>query len=475
MCSGMGIKMKRLSMRAKITLWFTAALIMVVLFTYFIMLTASNQILQKTIRDSLVETVENNYNEIRYYGSMEEVAPDKDASHFLRFENGILEVNDDFLDAVNQVYTGLYDDDGTLIYGENPVSGSVSDIKFMDSRIQSKKVKGVRYYIFDRKLSAKGMEGLWMRGVVSEAQGTTQMTGIIRLSVIILPLLVLVAAVGGYFLVKGSLRPLQQISETAVQIGRENDLKKRIDIGAGKDELHQLADTFNDMLDKLEKAFETERQFISDASHELRTPMSVISAQCEMSLEQRRSPEEYEKALQVISRQSRKLSKLINDMLEFTRLEAGADRYKKEPVDMTELTASLCEDMALIRENGITLTYEAQEKIMYTGNRELLSRLLMNLVSNAYRYGKKDGHIVVSLRKEKDAVLLSVTDDGIGIAREEQEKIFRRFYQTDNSRFHAGIGLGLAMAKEIVHFHGGEITVESRIGEGSTFLVRLPC
>ena len=142
-----------------------------------------------------------------------------------------------------------------------------------------------------------------------------------------------------------------------------------------------------------------------------------------------------------------------------------------EPIDFTELVSFVCADMALIREKGITLQCEAEEGILFCGNRELLTRLLTNLISNAYRYGKENGHIWVRLRKENSKIRLAVQDDGIGIAKEEQQKIFQRFYQADNSRSGPGIGLGLSMAQEIAHFHGGEITVESDLERGSTFTV----
>lgn len=465
--------MKRLSLRAKIMLWYTAALLVVVLFTYITVLSVSDRILQKTVRDNLIETVENNYNKIRFYSGLEEAGEGADTSHFFPFASGYLEIYDDFLDAVNEVYTALYDTDASLLYGENPISGATAGLRFRDSRIQTVRENGTVYYVFDRKLTLKGLDGLWIRGVVTENQGAVQMTTITRVSLILLPVIVIVSCAGGYYAVKRMLRPIQQISETARQIGRENDLKKRIRLGGGRDELHQLADTFNDMFDKLEKAFETEQRFISDASHELRTPLSVISAQCEYSLEEPRSPEEYERAFQVVQRQAGKMTRMVGDMLDFTRLEAGTGRQEMETLDLSELVTSLCADLALIGENGITLTCRAEEGITVTGNRGLLSRMLANLVVNAYRYGKQNGHILVTLRREKQAILLSVEDDGIGIAREEQEKIFQRFYQSDASRAGAGAGLGLSMASEIARFHGGSITVTSEPGVGSTFTVRL--
>lgn len=466
--------MKRLSIRFKITFWFTMALILIMLLTYFITFSVSNQMIQKTIRDSLIETVEHNVDEIEFYQSIEEMNLSGDVDHFLEYGNGYLEVDDDFLDAVNDVYTTLYHADGSFLYGENPIAGKTEGYPFTDSKVQQTKIDGTIYYLFDRKLTADGLEGLWLRGVVSEEQGAAQMSDIMRLSLILMPTLVIAASIGGYLITRRMLRPIQKISDTARQIGKDHNLKKRIELGAGDDELHQLAASFNEMFDKLERSFEAERQFTSDASHELRTPVSVIAAQCELSLEKPRSPEEYEEAIRTIQRQSKKMSRLIGDMLEFTRLEVNHERYRRENFNFTELVESVCTDMALIRDKEITLQYEAAEGIEFCGNQELLTRLLTNLISNAYRYGKEHGHIWVYLQRANGEIHLTVQDDGVGIAKEEQEKIFRRFYQTDASRTNSGMGLGLSMAQEIAHFHRGEITVESTLDAGSTFQVRLP-
>ncbi len=466
--------MRRLSIRFKITFWFTMALILIMLLTYYITFSVSSQIIRKTIRDSLIETVENNVDEIEFYPSIEDVDLSDDVDHFLEYANGYLEVDDDFLDAVNDVYTALYHVDGVLLYGENPIAGEIEGFPFIDSQVQQTTIDGTLYYIFDRRLTADGLDGLWLRGVVSEEQGAAQMSDIVRLSLILMPLLVIAASGGGYLIARRMLRPIQKISDTARQIGKDNDLKKRIELGAGNDELHQLADSFNDMFEKLERSFEAERRFTSDASHELRTPVSVIASQCEFSLEKPRSPAEYEEALRVIRRQSRKMARLINDMLDFTRLEGNAERYTKEPVDLTGLVESVCADMALIRDKNITLQYDAADGIVVCGDRELLTRLLTNLISNAYRYGKENGHIAVRLQKANGAIRLTVRDDGIGIAEDEQQKIFQRFYQADASRAGAGMGLGLSMAQEIARFHGGEITVESVPGEGSAFTASFP-
>lgn len=462
--------MKNLSIRVKITLWFTVILAFITTCTYVIVFSVNRRLLQKTIRDELIRTVEENVDEVEYYRSIG-IADLKEVDYYMAFGGGYLEIDDDFLDKVNEVYTSLYNENGVLLYGENPISKHTASLGFIDSKIQHLTLNGTLYYVFDRKLALQGLEGLWLRGVVSENQGMTQMTAITRLLLLFLPLFAVISVVSGYLFARRMLKPIQDISESASHIGNSGDLKKRIDIGEGRDELHQLAARFNEMFGRLEEAFEAERQFTSDASHELRTPVSVITAQCDISLEEARSVEEYQEALRTIQRQGRKMSRLINDMLDFTRLEMRAEGYARETIDMTELVQSVCFDMAMIKEKDISLNYETEADIKIYGNRQLLSRLLVNLITNAYRYGRENGFIFVSLKRKGQAAELSVSDNGIGIGEEEMQKIFRRFYQVDNSRSGAGTGLGLSMVYEIVQFHGGEIRVESELGKGSTFFV----
>ncbi|MCX4320209.1 MAG: ATP-binding protein [Lachnospiraceae bacterium] len=463
--------MRQLPIRFKITLWFTAALLVMFLSSYLLVRYLEHQGLQKNIRDNLVETVEHNVDEVEFYTNMDNIDLYNETDYFSVYRNGYLEIDDDFLDQVNEVYTGLYSTDMVLLYGENPVSRNTATLPFSDSKIQRVKEKGILYYVYDRKLTAKGLESLWLRGVVSEQQGLEHILQVTRLSLQILPLLVLVSAIGGYFLTKKMLKPIQEISNSAAKIGTGDDLKQRISLAPGNDELHQLARSFNQMFERLENAFEKERQFTSDASHELRTPVSVITAQCEFTLEKPRTGEEYENALETILRQSKKMSRLINDMLDYIRLEMRAESYKKETIDLTELVESLCFDMALIKEKDIVLSWEVEKNICFSGSRLLLSRLLTNLISNAYRYGKEEGHIFVCLKRREHQITLSVSDDGIGIAQEEQLKIFQRFYQADTSHSGSGTGLGLSMADQIVRFHKGSIRVESALGKGSTFYI----
>lgn len=167
------------------------------------------------------------------------------------------------------------------------------------------------------------------------------------------------------------------------------------------------------------------------------------------------------------------MSRLIDDMLVFTRMEQRNESYPKEYLNLSELVEDICQDMALLREKEITLTWELESDIFFEGNRLLITRLLTNLIGNAYRYGKQNGSIFVALN-QKEKILITVQDNGIGISREQQEKIFERFYRADTSRTLEGSGLGLAMVREIVQFYGGETKVFSELEKGSIFTVSLP-
>lgn len=465
--------MKNLSIRLKITIWFSAILLLVVGITFTTILWINRSVMQKNIRDNLIKTVEDNVDEVEFFDSLNESEIDYDKDIYISYKDGLLEIDDDFLDKVNGIITALYSENGVLLYGENRLISETSGIDFADEKLQKISFQGEGYYIFDRKLEGRRLDGLWLRGIVSENEDMERVTTVVHISLVALPVLLLLAVFGGYSVAKRMLKPINQITEAAAQISQGSDLKRRIGLGQGRDELHQLAAVFDDMFARLEAAFQTERQFTSDVSHELRTPMAVIMAQCEYILGEARSAEEYEEAFYVIQRQGRKMSRLIEDMLVFTRMEQNNESYPKETIDLSELMEDVCQDMALLKDKEITLTWKIEPDILFQGNRLLLTRLLTNLISNAYRYGKPNGSIYAAL-KQKDSIFIIVRDNGIGISEEQQERIFERFYRADAARTSEGTGLGLAMVREIVQFHGGEVRVSSESGKGSVFTVILP-
>lgn len=464
--------MKRAKLQWKLTCWFSASLLLMALLTFVIVFFVSHSVLQKNLKDELIHTVEDNLDEVEFYRSVSQMHIDGDTDQYIHYGVGYLEIDDDFLDQVNGICTGLYRENGELLYGENPIT-EVEIPAFADGVCHTVRQGGEVYYLFDRQLEQSPIRELWLRGVVAESQGDAPLRRIVRICLWCLGAMVLFAIGGGVAITRRALRPIRDLSQAAAQISGGDDLKKRIP-AAGNDELSQLAGAFNGMIQRLDEAFEAERQFASDASHELRTPMAVILAQCDEAMDADLSPEEYRQALRVIHRQGRRMNRMIAGMLECMRMERKSDLYAREDVDLSELTESLCQDLALIGEKGIQVTWQVADGIHFTGDRTLLSRLIANLVGNAYRYGRENGHTQVTLSREGEHILLSVADDGIGIAPDQQEKIFRRLYQGASHRNGEGVGLGLSMARQIARMYGGEIAVKSAPGAGSTFTVRLP-
>lgn len=269
--------------------------------------------------------------------------------------------------------------------------------------------------------------GLWLRGSVSVHQEDDKLTSVAGLSLVAMPLLLVLAVLGGYWIAGRTLRPIQTITAAAAEIGSGRDLKKRIALGAAATSCTGLPTPSTRCLTGWTRRSRPNGSLRRTPPHELRTPVSVIRAQCEYTLERDRSPEEYREALEVISRQSRRMTRLVEDMLSFTRLERRAEGCAAEPVDLSALVRSACEDLALIREKNITLTCEAADGVVVEGDRALLGRLLTNLVGNAYRYGRENGYIRVKVERADGCVLLSVEDNGVGIAPSSRKRCSTAF------------------------------------------------
>lgn len=449
-------------------------LIFLVTLSYVLVISVSNSVLLKNLRNDLIMTVEDNVDEVEYYDSLQGVIDDNDNDYYFAYEDGYVEIDDDFIGVMNGIYSVIYDESGVQIYGTDPTNKKTDGEAFSDKGLKTVYVGGKRYYIYDRRLANRGVENMWIRGIVSHEKADEPISDVARRSMIALIVLVILGIGGGYIIAMKSLKPIKDIEEVARDISQSGDLKKRIKLGKGNDELHSLANTFDTMFDRLEDSFESEKQFTNDVSHELRTPMAVIMAQCDYALGEEMTQEEYKESIELIRRQGSKMTKMITEMLEFSRIERRSEKYNVEELDFSELVENLCDDLALLKTKNITLECEVEPGIRVKGNRMLLTRLVSNLVSNAYRYGVKNGRINITLLSNSKNAMLSVKDDGIGIAKDEQEKIFRRFYQTDHSHNGGGTGLGLSMVKEIVSFHGGSVCVKSEPGQGSEFLVRIP-
>lgn len=322
----------------------------------------------------------------------------------------------------------------------------------------------------------KGYEDIWVRGV-AKATGIDGVWGtVVQIATILIPLVIFLAAAVGDIIAKKALLPIEQLGEAVEHTRSGNDLTKRITVGDTDPALVRLGENFNAMFERLNKSFEAEKQFTSDVSHELRTPISVILAECEYQLSRDDISDEDREGVETVYKQAESMKKIVSQLLYFTRMDQGKEIPDFEKEDFSELVSAVCDDVATVSDKGITFIKDIEDKIKLEMDVSLITRLVNNLVTNAVTYGKENGTVKVSLKKNGDNVVLSVTDDGIGIAPEHIDKIWQRFYRVDKARSREDgcSGLGLPMVKQIASMHKAEVTVKSREGEGSTFFVNFP-
>ena len=292
----------------------------------------------------------------------------------------------------------------------------------------------------------------------------------------IFPVALLLAGGGGWTLARKALQPVDRMTETARRISAEH-LDRQVQGSGAGDELDRLAQTLNEMLSRLNIAFQEIRQFSADASHELQTPLTVLKGEIEVGLRSPRGPEEYQAILRSALEETDRIARLVEGLLLLSRSDAGVLRMDRRPVNLKNLIGEVIKEVQpLAGSHSVKLQTGPLEPAQVQGDPDHLRRLVLNLVDNGIKYTPSGGSVDFSLRTDGKWAILQVSDTGIGIAKEDQEMIFRRFYRTASARAQgeSGAGLGLAIARSIVEAHGGRIQVESAVGRGSLFTVFLP-
>ena len=429
----------------KITLWYTVFVVVLL----FIMLMISFAIADKMTGDLNQRELTTVVNEMAS-------EMDSDPEEFDDFDNGI--------------YFVRYNSEGIEMGGMSP-KGFDLTLEQSEGIVSSYRKKGEKYYYYDRKIN--GTDGEWIRGIVPVNKLSDEVNRMLLTIIILSPLLLIVIVYGGYKIIKKALSPVAKISSTATEIQKNGDFSKRIEIDNGQDEIHKMANAFNEMLNSLENFYLHEKQFSSDVSHELRTPVSVILTESQYSLEYVDNIEEARDSFSVIQRQAKRMSELINQIMELSKIEKQTG-IPSDRINFSETVEKILGDYKnLFAEKNIEMTKKIEENISIIGDKIMIERLFDNLLNNAMKFTKDK--IIVKLYSEDEECVLEVEDNGIGISEKDKELIWKRFYQVNDSRnkkINKGFGLGLFLVSKIIEQHGAAIDVEGNLNEGTRFIAK---
>ena len=450
--------MRGLTLRNKVSLWYTCAMIAITFFSVTILVALGTTMIQVRQRTDL----------INYVNDMAANAKEK---------NGTITFNTSYITSGNNIMLVLYDENHTLMRGFNPL-GFPQALNLAPNSIivATNNETDEQWYVYETEVEIKHIK-YYLRGVTSVPMliNDEYVYPIVSTALIILPLIILVAILGGSFITDSAFSHFAQLSNLANNIQDSSDLSQRIGINTN-DEFGMLATSFNSLFERLQMAFEREKQFTDDASHELRTPITVILSECEYAKDLD-NLEEMRDSVNVIHKQAKKMSTLVNQLLTLSRTGDLSKVLNMENFDYGELMSVVLEELEIqASQRNIKLINYIDKNLYVTGDQSMLTRMLINLVTNAIKYGKEGGWIKVSITRKENSIVGVVADNGIGIEKDNLKKIFDRFYQVDPVRGDSSgsMGLGLSMVKWIVNVHKGEITVDSTVGEGTTFKFVLP-
>ncbi len=444
--------MRNLSVKIRITAWLTLLTALLAALLLSFLLSISNAVVSQSAASQLSYALRENLTHVN-------------------LEDGKLELEEEFRFYQSGISTLIYSKNKALLAGQIPVSYSAEE-PFENGLIRTVSMDEEEYLVLDFWLPIGWEDGVWIRGLLEASRTKGAAHSLLASAVIALPAFVILAAFGSYWIIRTSFRPLVYITNAAESINEAKDLSRRISLAPGRDEFSRLAATFDALLERLEQLFEAEKQFTADASHELRTPVSIIKGACEYAEKYDETEQEHRETISMIYRQATKMSDIISQLLSLTRLDQETEELNLESLNFGELLKTLCKEQSC---DLSRLTLNAEEHITIPANPVLLSQLVQNLIENAWKHGRTDGHIWVSLVREHGEIVLKVQDDGDGIPQKEQDKIWQRFYQTDPARSKGtGAGLGLPMVQQIARLHGGYMTLESTPGKGSIFSFHLP-
>ena len=432
----------RIPVSIRVTAWFTTFILILFVIIMSSAILIEDKIVNNLSAKELVKAVERIY---------------EDPDEFENFDDGI--------------YYIKYDSNNDIIAGKIPKDFDMT-LAFSIEDINTYQIENKKFLYYDTKL--KNTRD-WIRGIYPLSKFQNEISKIWDIGIYLSPWLFIFVVIFGYRIIKNAFKPVKKISETALLIKKSKNFSRRIELDNSEDEIHKMASTFNEMLDTVEETFIHEKQFSSDVSHELRTPITVILAQSDYALDYVETLDEAKESFEVINRQAKKMTSLINQIMELSKLERQ-NEVEKERINFSNIILQLLEDYKPLLENSnIELIINIEKDLRIYGNKLMVERLFINLFINAIKFTKTT--INVSLNRINKEVILQIKDDGIGITKEDQKYIWDRFFQTSDSRNkdkNKGSGLGLSMVNRIVQLHLATIDVESEVGKGTCFIVKFP-
>ena len=433
--------LSRIPVSIRVTVWFSSVIVILFLIILSSLILIEDKVVNDLSQKELVEAVEEIY---------------EDPEKFENFNDGI--------------YYIKYNEQNEIIAGKFPKDFDIA-LAFSIEDINIYQVENKKFLYYDTRLQD---EDDWIRGIYPLGKVQKEIETFWNIAIALSVLFIIFVVIVGYRIIKNAFKPVKQISNTALEIKRSKDFSNRIELeDSNDDEIHKMASTFNEMLDTVEEVFIHEKQFSSDVSHELRTPITVILAQSDYALQYSDTFEEAKESLEVINRHAKRMTNLINQIMELSKLERQKE-IEKEKINLSNIVLQLLEDYKpLLESKNLNLVYNVEKDLRIQGNKIMLERVFLNILMNAVKFTKTN--IEVSLTREDKTAVLKIRDDGIGISEENKKFIWERFFQVNDSRNkeeNKGSGLGLSMVKKIVDLHSATIDLESELEQGTCFTIK---
>jgi len=374
------MKMNKLSIKSKIAFWYIGLMISLAIIFLTTIIYISENLVRANAYKNLKSSVISAFDEIEVY-------------------DGELTIDNDFIIFNNNVHLSVYDDETGFIYGDIPLDFEYDETFSDKNDVRIIRHKNKKWYIFDSKKNFSGYGIIHIRGIAPATEVENVIETIVLISLIVLPFFLVFSAISGYFITKKAFKPIEKIREAVEKINEGNDLTQRINIGEGNDEIYTLANTFDTMFDRLQNSFEREAQFTSDVSHELRTPVAIIISECEYGLENLTSIENAKDTISSVLDETKKMSKLISQLLTLSRMDRGNQKLNFEKINISEMTHLIADSQQYNADNkNIKIHPEIEEDIFIVGDETMIMRIFVNLISNAINYGRENGNIWIKLR-----------------------------------------------------------------------------